>query len=102
MFKIGETKLLLDDAVGGEIVAEGEEGKPDKTANEVKKSLLKTLRNKFATEEDGKVQATTAVKGEDSMVAEGSEVKGPIKTEEAVQSVAGEAPMDVDGSSTKA
>lgn len=114
MFKIGETKLLLDDAVGGEIVAEGEEGKPDKTANEVKKSLLKTLRNKFATEEDGKVQ-TPPVKAEEIVKAEGiikSEESAlmaePTKAEgatEAKQSKtgasiedSGETPMDVDPS----
>jgi hypothetical protein len=68
MFKIGETKLLLDDAVGGEAAAEGEEGQPDKTATEVKKSLLKTLRNKFETEEDEKVRQASPVKG-DSTVA---------------------------------
>lgn len=49
MLNIGLTKLKLDDAVGGEeITLDGEAGsKDDKTAKEVRKSLLTTLRNKF-------------------------------------------------------
>lgn len=52
MLAIGITKLQLDDAVGGEeITLDGEAGgaaqKEDKTAKEVRKSLLTTLRNKF-------------------------------------------------------
>lgn len=55
---IGQTKLQLDDMVGGDGVAT-EAGTPatdasdDKTAAEVKKSLLKTLRNKFEAEGGG-------------------------------------------------
>jgi len=46
------TKLQLDDAVGGEEVSLEVDGgagaqKDDKTAKEVRKSLLTTLRNKF-------------------------------------------------------
>lgn len=48
MLNIGMTKLQLDDAVGGEeITLDGEAGKDDNTAKEVRKSLLTTLRNKF-------------------------------------------------------
>lgn len=49
MLNIGMTKLKLDDAVGGEeITLDGEGGsKDDKTAKEVRKSLLTKLRNKF-------------------------------------------------------
>lgn len=52
MLAIGVTKLQLDDAVGGEeITLDGEAGgtaqKDDKTAKEVRKSLLTKLRNKF-------------------------------------------------------
>ena len=52
MLAIGETKLQLDDAVGGdEITFDGEAAGPgqkdDKTAKEVRRSLLTTLRNKF-------------------------------------------------------
>ncbi len=52
MLAIGDTKLQLDDAVGGEeVTLDGEAGgaaqKEDKTAKEVRKSLLTTLRNKF-------------------------------------------------------
>jgi hypothetical protein len=52
MFAIGMTKLQLDDAVGGEEVSLEVDGgvgaqKDDKTAKEVRKSLLTTLRNKF-------------------------------------------------------
>jgi len=60
MLNIGITKLQLDDAVGGEEVTldagEGAAGpgKDDKTAKEVRKSLLTTLRHKFeAGGEDG-------------------------------------------------
>ena len=56
MLAIGATKLKLDDAVGGdEIMLDGEVGGPaqteDKTAKEVKKSLLTTLRNKFESKD---------------------------------------------------
>ena len=52
MLAIGETKLQLDDAVGGdEITLDGEIAGPaqkdDKMAKEMKKSLLTTLRNRF-------------------------------------------------------
>jgi len=52
MLSIGQHKLQLDDAVGGdEIALDGDVGpgaqKDDKTAKEMKKSLLTTLRNKF-------------------------------------------------------
>lgn len=49
MLNIGMTKLQLDDAVGGEEVTLGAEGgsKDDKTAKEVRKSLLTKLRTKF-------------------------------------------------------
>jgi SWI/SNF-related matrix-associated actin-dependent regulator 1 of chromatin subfamily A len=49
MLNIGMTKLQLDDAVGGEeITLDGEGGsKDDKTAKEVRKSLLTKLRTKF-------------------------------------------------------
>ncbi|ORY29510.1 SNF2 family N-terminal domain-domain-containing protein [Naematelia encephala] len=53
MLSIGQTKLQLDDAVGGEeVTLDGGDigagaGKEDKTAKEMRKSLLTTLRNKF-------------------------------------------------------
>lgn len=49
MLNIGMTKLQLDDAVGGEEITLGAEGgsKDDKTAKEVRKSLLTKLRTKF-------------------------------------------------------
>ena len=49
MLNIGMTKLQLDDAVGGEEITLGTEGgsKDDKTAKEVRKSLLTKLRTKF-------------------------------------------------------
>lgn len=54
---IGQTKLQLDDMVGGDGVATGAgtpatDASDDKTAAEVKKSLLKTLRTKFEAEGD--------------------------------------------------
>ncbi|EJT46430.1 chromosome organization and biogenesis -related protein [Trichosporon asahii var. asahii CBS 2479] len=54
---IGQTKLQLDDMVGGDGVATGAgtpatDASEDKTAAEVKKSLLKTLRTKFEAEGD--------------------------------------------------
>ena len=64
MLAIGATKLKLDDAVGGdEITLDGEVGGPaqtdDKTAKEVKKSLLTTLRNKFESKDHPGADAGT-------------------------------------------
>ncbi|RXK41229.1 hypothetical protein M231_01379 [Tremella mesenterica] len=48
MLLIGQTKLQLDDAVGGEeLTIDPGANQDDKTAKEVRKSLLTTLRNKF-------------------------------------------------------
>lgn len=60
ILNIGVTKLQLDDMVGGE---------DENTAQEVKKSLLKTLRSKFEAGDDG-------VEEEDDVVEEiGTQVK---------------------------
>jgi len=67
MFAIGMTKLQLDDAVGGEEVTlevDGTGQKDDKTAKEVRKSLLTTLRNKFEAAPAGEV-AVEEVKTEE-------------------------------------
>ncbi|WVQ78767.1 hypothetical protein IAT38_000858 [Cryptococcus sp. DSM 104549] len=48
MFEIGQTKLQLDDMVGGEeVTLDGTNGADDQTAKETKKSLLTHLRSKF-------------------------------------------------------
>ena len=49
MLAIGQTKLKLDDAVGGEEIALGDAdgSKDDQTAKEVRTSLITSLRNKF-------------------------------------------------------
>lgn len=85
MLLIGETKLRLDDAVGGDehsLDASGAKNgasNDDQVAKEVKKSLLTTLRNKF---EAGEREVSVAVKtGTDKAAGaevkqEGVEVKG--------------------------
>jgi SWI/SNF-related matrix-associated actin-dependent regulator 1 of chromatin subfamily A len=87
MLNIGITKLQLDDAVGGEeVTLDGGEGaagpgKDDKTAKEVRKSLLTTLRHKFEAggEEGTKIESipeehSGAVVGEDVKVKVEKEV----------------------------
>jgi SWI/SNF-related matrix-associated actin-dependent regulator 1 of chromatin subfamily A len=85
MLAIGTTKLQLDDAVGGEeITLDGEAGgvaqKEDKTAKEVRKSLLTTLRNKFVagagTQLDG---VEEDVKGEQGADVKMEETITPVK-----------------------
>ena len=47
IFTLGETKLQLDNAVGGIGGAVDADGKPDQqTANDTKKSLMKTIRQR--------------------------------------------------------
>ena len=61
MLTIGEHKLRLDDAVGGDEIAldsTAGEGKDDKTAKEMRKSLLTTLRNKFDSAPSKKVNGS--------------------------------------------
>jgi len=49
MFRLGQTKLALDEAVAGEDTADGEgEGKAEK---KMKSSLLSVLREQFEKEE---------------------------------------------------
>ena len=65
MLAIGVTKLQLDDAVGGEAIVDGGQGgQDDKTAKEVRKSLLTTLRNKFDGGPGGEATAMEAIKEE--------------------------------------
>ncbi|ORX36499.1 SNF2 family N-terminal domain-domain-containing protein [Kockovaella imperatae] len=83
MLAIGATKLKLDDAVGGEEVtldseAAGPGQKDDKTAKEVKKSLLTTLRNKFEakTETDDKGNEELApANGDEASLGEQNDVE---------------------------
>jgi ribosomal protein L39E len=48
MYALGETKLRLDNAVGGSGVPLDADGKPQdqQTTNETKKSLMKAIRQK--------------------------------------------------------
>ncbi|KAL7419695.1 DNA-dependent ATPase fun30 [Cryptotrichosporon argae] len=74
---IGQTKLQLDDAVGGEgdetgagatldvDAGTGAAAKDDRTAKEVKKSLLTTLRHKFEAGGDGMQEADGRIDVED-------------------------------------
>jgi SWI/SNF-related matrix-associated actin-dependent regulator 1 of chromatin subfamily A len=85
MLNIGLTKLKLDDAVGGEEVTldagEGAAGpgKDDKTAKEVRKSLLTTLRHKFEAggEEGTKIESIAEDLGEGAI--DGQPRKAPVK-----------------------
>lgn len=99
MLAIGLTKLQLDDAVGGEeITLDGEAGgaaqKDDKTAKEVRKSLLTTLRNKFdagaVKTELADVQEETLVEKEEKVKAE--ELATPVK--KVARSAASQVPKD--------
>ena len=90
MLAIGVTKLQLDDAVGGEEVAAeadaaGPNSKDDKTAREVKKSLLTTLRNKFeAKDENGEAKPESIKvehRDEDVKEEENVEMSEPEKPE---------------------
>lgn len=73
MFAIGSTKLQLDDAVGGEETSLEIDGgaaaaaKEDKTAKEMRKSLLSTLRNKFEAA-PGSADAIKEVEEDESAV----------------------------------
>ena len=66
MLSIGETKLRLDDAVGGDEIAldstDGA-GKDDQTAKEVRRSLLTTLRNKFDAAPEAEANGHKAEEG---------------------------------------
>ena len=81
MFAIGSTKLQLDDAVGGEETSLEIDGgaaaqKEDKTAKEMRKSLLSTLRNKF---EAVPGSADAAKEEEDASVVELKAAPTPAK-----------------------
>jgi SWI/SNF-related matrix-associated actin-dependent regulator 1 of chromatin subfamily A len=83
MLNIGLTKLQLDDAVGGEeVTLDGGEGsagpgRDDKTAKEVRKSLLTTLRHKFEAGGEDQKMVTLAEETEnrESTKAEVPDVK---------------------------
>ena len=79
MLNIGMTKLQLDDAVGGEeITLDGEGGsKDDKTAKEVRKSLLTKLRTKF---EAGDANRPDSIPEEPTLKNEGDEEMKDEKT----------------------
>lgn len=78
MLNIGITKLQLDDAVGGEEIAldgEAGAGKDDKTAKEMRKSLLTTLRNKFDLGGPAQGSSMEDIKEEEMAVGDKKEVK---------------------------
>lgn len=81
MFAIGSTKLKLDDAVGGEETSLEIDGgaaaaaKEDKTAKEMRKSLLSTLRNKF----EAAPGSADAIQEEDESVTELKAAPTPAK-----------------------
>lgn len=99
MFAIGMTKLQLDDAVGGEEVSlevDGGAPKDDKTAKEVRKSLLTTLRNKFEAAPGDAIKEEVEIETEEmtpakkvargtiqSQVPVTTEIKGDVEAEEA-------------------
>jgi SWI/SNF-related matrix-associated actin-dependent regulator 1 of chromatin subfamily A len=67
MLSIGMTKLQLDDAVGGEEAAlDGEANSDDKTAKEMRKSLLTTLRHKFEADGGDKAKLEEVKEEEES------------------------------------
>lgn len=74
ILSIGLTKLQLDDMVGGDTaetndaVAEGGIAGDDKTAKDVKKSLLTTLRHKFEQQGDTQADDDAAAGADDEIV----------------------------------
>lgn len=84
MLAIGASKLKLDDAVGGEeITLDGEAGgaaqQDDKTAKEVRKSLLTTLRNKFESGVGGKMEEVKEEDGDVEVKEVTDEKATPLK-----------------------
>lgn len=77
MLSIGLTKLQLDDAVGGqESTLDGEGSKEDRTAKEMRKSLLTTLRSRFeAGKEGATLPGLEGVKEEKENGAEAHDIK---------------------------
>jgi hypothetical protein len=67
IYRLGETKLQLDNAVGGIGGAVDADGKPDQqTANDTKKSLMKTIRQRvIAPSGPGNEKAGESVQTED-------------------------------------
>jgi hypothetical protein len=67
MYALGETKLQLDNAVGGIGTAVDADGKTDQSAaNDTKKSLMKTIRQRVVgTTTQGNGTAATTDKIED-------------------------------------
>jgi hypothetical protein len=65
MYALGETKLQLDNAVGGIGAAVDADGKTDQSAaNDTKKSLMKTIRQRVvgtATQGNGTASATDKI-----------------------------------------
>ena len=61
MLKLGVTKLALDEAVAGDVDADGESKGESKAEKEVKTSLMKVLRRQLEDKEEGKGKEVEAV-----------------------------------------